>query len=186
MTDFDLKVRSGAFFVTILEDQPADKAGLQPGDVVTKIDGRPCTGGTQLRNYVASRPPGTLVAMEVNRGGKVMQVRVNLQERTDAAMAMFDDGGGLFGAELVPVTPETAQQYGYEGLRSGLIVASVEDGSLAAEGELQVGDVIESAAGIKLSSVDQLAAIFEEAKKAGQPLRVIVRRGNTRMLLVIR
>jgi serine protease Do len=110
VTDYDLKVRSGAFFVTILDDQPADKAGLQPGDVVTKIDGRPCTGGTQLRNYVASRPPGTLVSMEVNRGGKVMQVKVNLQERTDAAMAMFDSGGGLFGAELVPVTPETAKK----------------------------------------------------------------------------
>jgi serine protease Do len=184
--DYDLKVRAGAFFVTILEDQPADKAGLQPGDVVTKIDGRPCTGGTQLRNYVASRPPGTLVAMEVNRGGKVMQVRVNLQERTEAAMAMFDDGGGMFGAELVPVTPETAQQYGYQGLRSGLIVASVEDGSLAAQADLQVGDVIESAAGIKLTSVEQLAAIFEAAKKAGEPLKVIVRRGNRRMLLVIR
>ncbi len=170
--------------MTILDDQPADKAGLQPGDVVTKIDGRPCTGGTQLRNYVASRPPGTLVSMEVNRGGKVMQVKVNLQERTDAAMAMFDSGGGLFGAELVPVTPETAKQYGYTGLRSGLIVASVEDGSLAAEGELQVGDVIESAAGFRLRSVDQLATIFEELKKAGQPLKMIVRRGNRQMLLV--
>lgn len=184
--DYDLKVRSGAFIGAVLENQPAEKAGLQPGDVVTKIDGRVCTGGTQLRNYVASRPPGTLVAMEVNRGGKVLQVKVNLQERTDAAMAMFDDGGGMFGAELVPVTPDTARQYGYQGLRSGLIVASVEDGSLAAQGGLQVGDVIESAAGIKLTAVNQLATIFEEAKKAGQPLRVIVRRGNTRMLLVIR
>ncbi len=183
---FELKVRAGALIGTILENQPADKAGLQPGDVVTKIDGRLCTGGTQLRNYIAGRTPGTLVAMEVNRGGKVMQVKVNLQERTAEAMAMFDDGGGMFGAELVPVTPETAQQYGYQGLRSGLIVASVEDGSLAAQAELQVGDVIESAAGIKLSAVDQLATIFAEAKKLGQPLRVIVRRGNTRMLLVIR
>ena len=186
VTDYDLKVRTGAFFVTILEDQPADKAGLQPGDVVTKIDGRPCTGGTQLRNYVASRPPGTLVAMEVNRGGKVLQVNVSLQERTNAAMAMFDDGGGLFGAKLVPVTQETAQQYGYSGLRSGLIVAGVEDGTLAAQGDLQVGDVIESAAGYKLRSVDQLAAIFEEAKKEGVPLRLVIRRGNVQMMLVIR
>ena len=84
----------------------------------------------------------------------------------------------------MPVTPETARQYGYAGLRSGLIVASVEDGSLAAEGELQVGDVIESAAGFKLTSVDQLATIFEELKKVGRPVRMIVRRGNTRMMLV--
>ena len=62
----------------------------------------------------------------------------------------------------------------------------VEDGSLASQGGLQVGDVIETAAGINLKSVDQLDMIFEEAKKAGQPIRVTVRRGNTRMLLVIR
>ncbi len=184
--DYDLKVRTGALVGGVLENQPAAKAGLQPGDVVTKIDGRPCLGGTQLRNYVASQRPGTTIDMEVNRGGESMQVRVKLQERTDEAMAMFNAEGGLFGAELVPVTPETARQYGYEGLRSGLIVASVEDESLAAQAELQVGDVIESAAGIQLRTVDQLAEIFAEAKKSGQPLRVIVRRGNTRMLLVIR
>jgi serine protease Do len=184
--EYDLKVQTGALIGSILEDQPADKAGLQPGDVVTKIDGRPCIGGTQLRNYVASRRPGTVVSMEVNRAGRSMQVRVNLQERTDEAMALFHSGGGMFGAELIPVTPATARQYGYEGLRSGLIVASVEDGSLAAQAELQVGDVIESAAGIKLRSADQLAEIYEEATKAGQPLRAIVRRGNRQLLLIIR
>ena len=185
VNDYDLKVDTGALIGGVLENQPAAKAGLQPGDVVTKIDGRPCLGGTQLRNYVASRRPGATIAMEVNRSGRKMQVRVSLQERTDEAMALFN-GGGMFGAELVPVTPETARQYGYEGLRSGLIVASVEDGSLAAQAELQVGDVIESAGGIQLKTLDQLVEIFAEAKKAGQPLRVIVRRGNTRMLLVIR
>ncbi|MGI9471858.1 MAG: Do family serine endopeptidase [Rubripirellula sp.] len=185
--DYDLKVKSGALVGVVLEDQPAAKAGLQPGDVVTKIDGRPCTGGTQLRNYVASRRPGTSIAMEVNRGGKLMQVTVNLQERTDEAMALFrSGGGGMFGSELIPVTPQTARQYGYEGLRSGLIVASVEDGGLAAQADLQVGDVIESAAGLRLQSVEQLAEIFGEAKRLGQPIRVIVRRGSSRMLLVIR
>lgn len=184
--DYKLKVNSGALIGGLLEDQPAAKAGLQPGDVVVQLDGRPCTGGTQLRNYVASRRPGEVVKMVVNRNGQVMNINVNLEERTDEAMALFNSGGGLFGAELVPVTPESAQQYGYQGLRSGLIVASVEDGSLAARAELQVGDVIESAAGIQLKSVDQLTTIFGEAKKAGQPLKLIVRRGNTRTLLVIR
>ena len=182
--DYDLKVRSGALVGVVLEDQPAAKAGLQPGDVVTRIDGRPCTGGTQLRNYVASKRPGTVINMDVNRGGQQIQVKVNLQERTDEVMALFKSGaGGIFGAELVPVTPQTARQYGYEGLRSGLIVTSVEDEGLAAQAQLQVGDVIESAAGVRLTSVDQLAQVFEEAPR---PMRVVVRRGSSRALLVIR
>ena len=136
--NFDLKVAIGALIAGVLENQPAEKAGLQPGDVVTKVDGRPCTGGTQLVNYIASRRPGASIELEVNRAGKSLQVRVDLQERTDAAMALFKSGD-LFGAEMVPVTPETAQRFGYAGLRSGLIVTAVQDGSIAAQAELQVG-----------------------------------------------
>jgi serine protease Do len=179
--DFDLKVGKGALIRVVLEDQPAAEAGLQPGDVVVSLDGRPCTGGTQLRNYVASRRPGTVISMAVNRAGRLLNVKVNLRERTDEAMAMFD--GGLFGAELVPVTEESARKYGIENLRGGLIVASIKDESPAAEVGLEVGDVLESAAGIPLRSVDQLAGIFTEAKQQGQPLRIIVRRGNRRMIL---
>ncbi len=183
--DFDLKVNSGALIGSVLENKPAAKAGLQPGDVVTKLDGRPVTSGTQLRNYVASQPPGAIVNMEVNRAGRTMQVKVALQERTDEAMAMFGSGG-LFGAEMIPVTPEVARKYGYRNLQGGLIVESIEDGSAAADAELQAGDVIESAAGIPLKSVQQLSEIFAQAKKRGQPLRCVVRRGTTRFLLVIR
>ena len=184
--DFNLSVSTGALIGGVLKNQPAAEAGLEPGDVVIRLDGRACTSGTQLRNYVASRAPGTVVTMTVNRDGKEMQLRVTLRERTDEAMAMFDAGGGLFGAELVPVTPEVARQYGYQGLRSGLIVKSVEDGGLAADAGLQVGDVIESAANIPLKSIAQLAEIYTEANKSKQPLRLIVRRGDTRMLLPIR
>ncbi|TWU22426.1 Periplasmic pH-dependent serine endoprotease DegQ precursor [Novipirellula galeiformis] len=182
---FNLSVNSGALIGGLLENQPAAKAGLQPGDVVTTLDGRPVRSGTQLRNYIASRPPGAAVEMGIIRNGEKSQVTVQLQERTDAAMAMFG-AGSIFGADLVPVTPETAREYGYEELRSGLIVTSVEDGSVAAQGELQVGDVIESAANIQVSSVDQLSMILAESQKQQQPLRLVVRRGNSRMLLVVR
>jgi serine protease Do len=184
--DYDLAVKTGAMIGAVLEDQPAAKAGLQPGDVVTQLDGRAVTSGTQLRNYVASRPPGSAVAMQINRSGQTLQVQVVLLERNEAAMAMFDRGGGLFGAELVPVSPETARQYGYEGLEDGLIVTAIEDGSSAAQAELQVGDVIESAGGMPLKSVRQLSQEFGKAKDRGQPLRCVVRRGSSKFLLLIR
>ncbi|TWU47862.1 Do family serine endopeptidase [Rubripirellula reticaptiva] len=185
VNSYDLKVRSGGLIGTVLENQPAAKAGLQPGDVVVKLDGRKVTGGTQLRNYVASRVPGTTVSMEVDRNGEAVTVQVQLGERTDAAMAMFSGFYEQIGAELVPVTPESAQQYGYQGLRSGLIVSSVRDAGIAAQAELEVGDVIESAAGAELTSVDQLATIFARAERSRQILRLIVRRGNQRMMLPI-
>jgi serine protease Do len=184
--DYDLAVNSGGLIASILEDQPAASAGLQPGDVVTKLDGRPCTGGTQLRNYVASRLPGAVVVMDVNRGGQPFQIRVTLGERTDEVMAMFKKAGGLFGAELIPVTPETAEQYGYRGLRYGLIVAGIEENSYAERAQLRVGDVLSEANNIRLTSVEQLAELFAESKENGQTMRVTVRRGSKLMLLPIR
>ena len=183
--NFDLKVNVGALIGGVLEGQPADRAGLQPGDVVTKMDGRPCAGGTQLVNYVATRRPGTPIQLEVNRGGQTLQLRVDLQERTDAAMALFK-AGEVFGARLVPVTPEIAERYGYEGLSRGLVVTAVQKGSVAEKAELQVGDVILSAAGLRLDSVDQLRTIISEAQRRRQIIRLIVQRDNITMLLELR
>ncbi|TWU60717.1 putative periplasmic serine endoprotease DegP-like precursor [Rubripirellula tenax] len=185
VNSFDLKVRIGGLIGGVLENQPAAKAGLQPGDVVTKLDGREIVGGTQLKNYVASRAPGSTVKMEVNRNGQMLNLQVKLGERTEEAMAMFTGFDEQFGAELVPVTPETAQQYGYTGLQSGLIVSSVRDEGIASDARLQAGDVIESADGTDLMSVPQLAKIFAQAEKSRQILRLIVRRGNQRVMLPI-
>lgn len=180
---FNLKVNTGALVGGVLEDQPADRAGLQPGDVVVSLDGKPCQGGPQLRNYIASRRPGTSVTMDVDRNGQRLKFRVTLDERRE--IAMFDANGGRFGAELVPVSPQTARQYGYTNLRSGLIVASVKEGTPAAQAQLDVGDVIVEAAGVRLRTIEQLADVFEQMKKNDQPLRMIVLRGNTRMLLIL-
>jgi membrane-associated protease RseP (regulator of RpoE activity) len=57
----------------VLDGQPAAIAGLQPGDVVTHIDGKPASSGTQLRNFVASVKPGTTVQMTVSRDGKKLE-----------------------------------------------------------------------------------------------------------------
>ncbi|MBL6725985.1 MAG: serine protease, partial [Rubripirellula sp.] len=59
-------------------------------------------------------------------------------------------------------------------------------GSVADDADLQVGDVIEGAAGIELDSVEQLREIIAKANQLGQPIRIVVRRGNSRMLLMLR
>ncbi|MDB4506098.1 Do family serine endopeptidase [bacterium] len=183
---YDLRVRGGALVATILPGQSADLAGLRVGDVVTRIDGRLCTGGTQLRNFVASRPPESTVRMEINRNGKNVQIRVRLTERTDEAMAGFRPDRNDFGSELIPVTPDSQRRYGYRGLQGGLIVTSVDEGSLADQADLEVGDVIESVGGLRIRTVDQLAEILVEAKRGGQAIRMIVRRGRERLTLLIR
>ena len=183
--EFNLAVNSGALIGGVLEGKPAATAGLRPGDVVTKMDNTVVTSGTQLRNYVAARPPGSVVVMDVNRDGKSLQVRVNLQERTDAAIAEFK-GGEIMGAELIPANKETAAKYGYRNLKYGLIITNVNEATEAASAGLQEGDIIESAAGIPLRSVDEFQKILDAASQRGRSIQVIVRRGNEQMLMAVR
>ncbi len=179
--DFDLKVQSGALIRSVLEGQPAAIAGLQPGDVVVRIDGKACRSSGQMRNYVANRPPGSTVNMEINRGGQTLRIAVHLKEMTAELMAKFSS---IFGIELVPVTPETTQKYGLENLRYGLIVVNIHDDSPLAE-TLRVGDVIEQIGQLEMQRVDQFHAIADAAVRAGKVLPVVVRRGNNRLLLRI-
>ncbi len=183
--EFGLQVKQGVLIRGVLEGQPAANANLQPGDVILETDGRPVTTSSRLVNYIASHSPGESIEMKINRNGKELDVTVNLQLRTEQAMAMFGKGTA-WGAELEPVTPNSAEQYGYSDLEQGLIVTSVSDEGIAADAGLQVGDVIEAAAGRPVNSVTQLTQLLAEAQRQQVPLQVVVRRGNTRTLLVIR
>jgi serine protease Do len=188
---YELKVDSGALISGVLDGQPAAEAGLLPGDVVTEMDGKPVAGGTQLRNYIASRKPGSSVKIKVNRNGSLMDMQVNLRERTDKAMAMFEGGDGesgdlVMGARLQPLTEEQARDLKLQGPAVGLLVTEIEDEGIAAQAQLRVGDVIEEAGGQPLRSVEQFRAILKEQQEAGSGLRMVIRRGNVRMLLIVR
>jgi serine protease Do len=126
--------------------------------------------------------------MQVNRSGKEMDFSVNLQERTNEAMASFNGGAGpsLIGATLEPLTPEKARDLELGGPAVGLVVTKVEDEGLAAQANILPGDVIEEASGEALTSVEQFNTILKTAKDSGRGLRLVIRRGNVRMILVLR
>ncbi|WP_413432539.1 DegQ family serine endoprotease [Crateriforma spongiae] len=182
--EFGLKVKQGALISSVLDDQPAAQAGLQPGDVVTDIDGKTIRSGTQLRNYVASRKPGSTINMTVNRNGNEVDISVKLGELNEDAIALFSDGGTL-GVTVQPLTSETAKRYGYDADEEGLLVTGVEDGSAAAEHGIQPGDIIKKANGEDVRSDKDLEKAAAAARQSGQSLRLTVRRENSLMMIPV-
>lgn len=180
----NLTTRSGAYISDVLPGQPADKGGLQSGDIVTSLNGRRVRNWSQFRNLIASLGPGATVEMEVLRDGKEVDLEVTLGERTEEAMAQFapSQPGILLDARLQPLNADTAEQLGYEGIESGLLVMQVARGS---ETGLRAGDVITAAQGRPVSTVAELAAAKQQADEAGDPLRLTVLRGEDEELVVI-
>jgi serine protease Do len=77
--------RAGAQLARVLPGTPADLAGLEPGDLITSIDGNPVKGPTDLSARIAGHSPGDRVQLEIERDGQTLTVDVQLAGRPDSS-----------------------------------------------------------------------------------------------------
>lgn len=179
---FNVKVREGALVVSVLPGSPADKAGLEPGDLILKLNHNAISDPTTLQGTVEQLTIGKSYPMEINRHGKRQTLDVTVAEmpKTMSVAAHRDDEGqspgssktDSLGLEVRPLTRDLAKQFGVTG-ESGLIVSVVEDGSPAQAAGLKVGDVIEKAGGQPVTSVEEYTRARDQfAKSDGLVLNV--------------
>jgi serine protease DegQ len=79
--NFKLPIKEGALITGVLQDGPASKGGMRPGDVVTSIGGRPVANTAQLLNRVAALKPGSEASIDVQRGSQTVQVTLIVGQR---------------------------------------------------------------------------------------------------------
>jgi len=167
--------KGGGVLVNSVEGSgPAGSAGLQPGDVITKIDGRSFKSPDDLRNYIARAKPQTKLNLDVYRDGKVQQVTVNVgtqpetlqlasqNTRRGAAEDNSADSKDL-GISVEDLTGRQAQRMGLTQGK-GVIVSRVAPNSLAADMGLQPGDVVTKVDRTDVASAKQFADAMDKAK----------------------
>jgi serine protease Do len=129
------------------EDSPAKAAGIQPGDVIIAVDGKPVERVGQLQQVVGFRKPGDMVKVEVARKGGIRKtVTVKLQALNDQPQLAASDAGDAedggrdggsamnrLGVSVEPVTPDIAQQLQLPSNMRGLVVTDVTPGGPAWE-----------------------------------------------------
>jgi len=81
---FKLPIKDGVLITGVLQDGPASKSGLKPGDVVTTVGERPVANTTQLLNAVAALKPGSEAAIGVQRGAQALQLKLTVGQRPAA------------------------------------------------------------------------------------------------------
>jgi serine protease DegQ len=81
---FKLPIKDGVLITGVLQDGPASRSGLKPGDVVTAVGERPVANTTQLLNAVAALKPGSEAAIGVQRGGQALQLKLTVGQRPPA------------------------------------------------------------------------------------------------------
>ena len=81
---FKLPIKDGVLITGVLQDGPAGRSGLKPGDVVTAVGERPVANTTQLLNAVAALKPGSEAAIGVQRGAQALQLKLTVGQRPPA------------------------------------------------------------------------------------------------------
>jgi serine protease Do len=176
---FGLKQAQGALVSSVEKNSPAERAGIEAGDVILSLDGRAVTDASELPVAVASLAPGTKVTLGVWRKGRLQDVKVTLGEMapTETASADEPDAPGRLGLAVRPLSPSERREAGTDG---GL---RVEDASgPAAEAGIQAGDIVLSANGQPVRTVEQLRQIVANTRSH---VALLVQRGETRIFVPV-
>jgi len=177
---FGLDSPRGALVSNVEKGGPAEKAGLEEGDVILTFDGQPIDSAGQLPSAVAASDPGKAVALQVWRDRATREVKVKLGQMTDEnAVAANDDGAsaGRLGLMVRPLSSEEKQQV---ELSDGLVVEGV-DGA-AAEAGVRRGDIVIAANGTAVKSVEQLRSVVSGSKRH---VALLVQRGDARVFVPV-
>jgi serine protease Do len=177
---------SGALVQDVTPGAPADKAGLKPGDVIRKFDGRTVNDSSDLPALAASAPPGTPVTLEVLRNGQTLEKKITVEQRPSdlsyaAGAKKPPTEGPLRGIAVQNLTPPLRQQLGISLDVRGVVVTAVAPDSAAAQ-YLEQGDVILSIDHHDVTSVTDFNKFASEAK--GKALLRIVHQGQAVFVVI--
>ncbi len=177
---FGMKQPGGALVGSVQKGGPGDKAGLEPGDVITAFEGQPIAKSGDLPPLVAAVKPGSTVKLEVWRDGKSRELTATVGDRGDGkapSTKRADAGEGKLG---VVVRPLSKDEKAAAKLASGLVVEDVA--GAAARAGVQPGDVIVSANRTPVSTVDELKSVLD---KSGKAIALLIQRDDARIFVPV-
>ncbi len=180
---FGVKDKEGALVAEVSKGTPADKAGIERGDVITKFDGKPVGDSRDLSRIVAATPVGKMVNVDLIRDGKAIERAVKIgemEQTTETAQAPSKKTVGITVQEL---TPEIAQSLGLKQT-SGVVVAKVEPGSAADDANIQSGDVIQEVNRQPVKDVQDFIQKMDQAKSQGNIL-LLIQRGDSSIFAAV-
>ncbi|MDI1362083.1 DegQ family serine endoprotease [Methylotenera sp.] len=184
---FGMKNTNGALVASVEKNGPADKGGLEAGDIITKFDGKAITSSADLPRAVGATKPGKIAAVEVLRKGAVKTFSMGVGEMpTETAEAVQNSKpvpkaeANRIGLTLKELTPQ--QKKKLNG-KNGLLV--MESAGAAAQAGIRRGDVVLGLNNSESQSVDLFNKQIN-AVAVGKTIAVLVLRGENTLYVPIK
>ncbi len=184
---FGMKNTNGALVAGVEKNGPADKGGLEAGDVILKFDSKPITTSADLPRAVGSTKPGKIVPVEVLRKGSVKTLNIGVGEMPSDPNEIAQSNKSAPKVEVnkigLTLKELTAAQKKKLNGKNGLLV--VESTGAAAQAGIRRGDVILGLNNSETQSVEQFNKQIN-AVAAGKTVAVLVQRGENTLYVPIK
>jgi membrane-associated protease RseP (regulator of RpoE activity) len=189
----DLKTTEGALVSNVVDDSPADSAGIKEGDVVVQFDNRGIADASDLQEAVAKTKPGTKVSIAVVRKGekKTLQVVVGTYPRSETfsfvmprgprPLEFLAEGSTVQGLAIRTLSDQLAQYFDVPD-NEGVLVWEVKKDSPADKAGIKAGDVITKVGGKRIKEIRDVSralGAFDEGEKVNVD---IIRKGARKSL----
>lgn len=177
---FGLSDRQGAVVTEVVEDSPADEAGIKVKDVIVTVDGTKIRDSSHLKNVVSSSRPGTRSEVEVVRRKRHRTIRVDLAElpQEDAVFASRERVTPTLGLNVEDVSKALARRFQIDEDESGAVVVEVLPNSVAAKAGIQRGDIIKRVGDEEVDSARDFRKAVGDVED-GAILFLVKRRGGS-------
>ena len=180
----NLKDMKGVLVGDVSPTGPAQRSGVQRGDVILEVNGKPMEDSRELRNTISMMDPNATVNLKLVRNGSPTDVTVKLGELpTDKEQAKTEEGSSdkaLDGVTVENLDAQSARQLGLPASTTGVVVTDINPSSPLASAGLRTGDVIQE---VNHQPVKNVAQFEEAVRKAGNnPLLLVNRKGSTLFL----
>lgn len=181
----NLKERRGAIISEVFKGDPADRAGLKEGDIVTEINGKKIKDSHELLLTVASFHVGDRITVKVLRNGREMTFNITVSERPErpevasAPKGKYDE----FGIAVEDITPEIADYLGVSR-KAGVVVSRVQRGSIADEVGIQPYDIILQVNKVKITSTKDYVREISK-KPAKKSVMLLIKRGGATFFVAV-
>jgi len=175
---FGLKSSKGALVSSVVKGSPAESAGLIGGDVILQFNGKEIENAHMLSQVAAATAPNTQVKIDILRNGKAETVTLTIGTMPGEEQRMVSpQEEANWGMGVQELTPQLAEQLGFEPESIGVVISDIESGSPASEAGLRPGDLIKEMDRKEIKNLDDYRQALNQVKE-GDNLLLLIKRGS--------
>ena len=178
---FKLDKPEGALVSSVEKGGPADKAGLQPGDVIRQVNGQPIVSSGDLPAIIGLAAPGDSVKLDVWRQGAAKEITARLANANEKTQTVASNKDALAQGKLgLALRPLQESEKRDSGIDSGLLVQDAS--GPAAMAGVQPGDVLIAVNGTAVKNIEQVKAAVTKSEKS---VALLIQRGNDKIFVPV-